>query len=155
MKDAYYVDSSALVKRYVTEIGTDWIRSLVVPAGGNLLLTSRVTIVEIRSALARRSREGGVSSEEHVLALEALRTHSLAQYHLVEFDASVAELASELLERHPLRAYDAVQLASALAVTQVMTDAGLPAPRFLTADERLLEIASAESLPTDNPNRHP
>lgn len=155
MKVAYYLDASALVKRYVTEIGTGWIRTLVAPADANLLLTSRVTIVEIRSALARRRREESVSSEEHTFALDALRAHSLAQYRLIEFDASVADLAGDLLERYPLRTYDAVQLASVLTVTAVVTDAGLPAPSFLTADDRLLEIADAEGLPTDNPNRHP
>jgi predicted nucleic acid-binding protein len=154
MTTAYYLDASALVKRYVTEVGTSWIRDLVIPAAANLLLTSRVTIVEIRSALARRRREGNVSAEEHTFVIEALRAHSLAQYRLVEFDASVADLAGDLLECYPLRAYDAVQLASALTIARVVADVHLPAPRFLTADDRLLEIAEAEGLPTDNPNRH-
>jgi len=155
MKTVYYLDASALVKRYVTEVGTGWIRDLVIPAGANLLLTSRVTMVEIRSALARRRREGSVSTAEHAFAIEALRAHSLAQYRLVEFDVSVADLAGDLIERYPLRAYDAVQLASALTVARVVADAHLPAPIFLTADDRLLEIAEAEGLPTANPNHHP
>lgn len=155
MKTVYYLDASALVKRYVTEVGTGWIRDLVIPAGANLLLTSRVTMVEIRSALARRRREGSVSTAEHAFAIEALRAHSLTQYRLVEFDVSVADLAGDLIERYPLRAYDAVQLASALTVARVVADAHLPAPIFLTADDRLLEIAEAEGLPTANPNHHP
>ena len=51
-------------------------------------------------------------------------------------------------------AYDAVQLASALLITRTVTDAGLTAPTFLAADDRLLDAAQAERLPTDNPNWH-
>ena len=138
----------------MTEVGTDWIRSLVAPAGGNLSLISRVTTVEVRSALARRKREGAISLDEHFFALEALRTHSLTQYRFVELDASVANLAGDLLERHPLRTYDAVQLASALIIARTLTRTGLAAPVFLTADDQLLDIARAEGLPADNPNWH-
>lgn len=151
MRATYYFDSSALVKRYVTEVGTDWVRSLVAPTGGNLSLTSRVTIIEVRSALARRRRGGDILQD---FALEALRVHSISQYRLVELDASVAGLAGDLLERHPLRAYDAVQLASALIIARALTGTGLAAPTFLTADDRLLEVAQAEGLPSDNPNWH-
>ncbi len=154
MKAAYYLDSSALVKRYVAETGTDWIRSLVTSVGADLLITSRITLVEVRSALARRRREGSVSVDEHAFALKALRAHSLAQYRLVEFDASVAALAGDLLDHYTLYAYDAVQLALALLITRIVTDASLTAPTFLAADDRLLDAAQAERLPTDNPNWH-
>jgi len=60
-----------------------------------------------------------------------------------------------LLERHPLRAYDAMHLASAL-LTQTELEANrLPPLIFLTADDRLLDVAQAEGMKTDNPNRHP
>ena len=155
MRATYYFDSSALVKRYVTEVGTEWVRSLVTPAGGNLSLTSCVTTIEVRSALARRRRDGAILQDEHTFALEALRVHSLSQYRLVELDASVASLAGDLLERYPLRAYDAVQLASVLIIARALTGTGLTAPIFLTADDRLLDVARAEGLPADNPNWHP
>jgi predicted nucleic acid-binding protein len=155
MRATYYFDSSVLVKRYVTEVGTDWVRSLVAPTGGNLSLTSRVTIIEIRSALARRRRDGDILPDEHTFALEALRVHSISQYRLVELDASVASLAGDLLERYPLRAYDAVQLASALIIARALTGTGLAASTFLTADDRLLDVARAEGLLADNPNWHP
>lgn len=68
---------------------------------------------------------------------------------------SVAERARTLLERHVPRAYDAIQLASALAATDALESAGLAAPIFLAADDRLLDAARAEALVTDNPNIHP
>jgi predicted nucleic acid-binding protein len=67
----------------------------------------------------------------------------------------VIECAGQLLDRHSLRAYDAVQLASALVASRALADAALPLPVFLSADNDLLVIAQAEGLPTDNPNLHP
>ena len=51
-----------LVKRYVTETGSDWIRALTDPAARNPLVIARVTWVEVLSALARRQREGSITS---------------------------------------------------------------------------------------------
>ncbi len=62
------------------------------------------------------------------------------------------ELAGLLLLVHPLRAYDAVQLASAMLAQFRLETASLV---FLTADDRLLTAAAAEGLLTDNHNLHP
>jgi predicted nucleic acid-binding protein len=48
----YYLDSSALVKRYVAETGSAWLQSIVAPATGHLLLTSRITTVEVAGVKA-------------------------------------------------------------------------------------------------------
>lgn len=45
MMTTYYLDTSALSKRYVQEIGTAWVRALVAPAAGHTLLTARITLV--------------------------------------------------------------------------------------------------------------
>jgi hypothetical protein len=52
----YYLDTSALSKRYVEETGSNWVRTLVLPEAEHTLLTARITMVEIYSALARRKR---------------------------------------------------------------------------------------------------
>ena len=67
----YYLDSSALSKRYVQEKGTLWISSLVDPRAGNTLLIARITMVEIFSALARRGRENPESTAEFHIAAQA------------------------------------------------------------------------------------
>ena len=64
-------------------------------------------------------------------------------------------LISTDLRAHTLRAYDAVQLTSALITNETLQRTGQPALIFLSADERLLEAAHKENLPTDNPNLHP
>lgn len=150
----FYLDTSALSKRYVQESGTGWIRSLVSPTAGHALLTARITMVEIYSALARRKREGSVPAADCDIAAQAFTAHSANDYEFIELDMNVVILARDLLERHPLRAYDAVQLASALIANQALQAAQLAPLSFLSADERLNAVAAAEGLAIDNPNLH-
>ncbi|GAB4409889.1 MAG: type II toxin-antitoxin system VapC family toxin [Anaerolineae bacterium] len=151
----YYLDTSALSKRYVQEIGTVWVRTLVAPTAGHTLLTARLTMVEVYSALARRQREGSVPVADYAIAAQAFTIHSATEYEFVELDLKVITLARDLLERHPLRAYDAVQLASALIANQALQAAPLPPLIFLSADDRLNLVAATEGLTVDNPNLHP
>ena len=151
----YFLDSSALVKRYVTEIGSTWIRALTTPDARNPLIIARITWVEVLSALARRQREGSLTSDDVAQAIRAFRYDMNMQYQVSELDPPLAEAAGELVTQHPLRAYDAVQLASALRVQSDLVRTEAPALTFLTADDRLVAVAHAEGLLTDNPNHHP
>ena len=81
----YYLDTSALIKRYVAEQGSQWVEAVVSEPDDALLLTSRVTMVEVWSALARRKREASISSQDHADALAAFHEDCLAPYHFVEF----------------------------------------------------------------------
>ncbi|MEP7189513.1 MAG: type II toxin-antitoxin system VapC family toxin [Roseiflexaceae bacterium] len=148
----YYLDTSALSKRYVQEAGTAWIRALINPTAGHTLLLARITMVELYSALARRRREGTVKIEDYIVATQAFAAHSATGYEFVELDLHVVELAQTLLERHPLRAYDALQLASAVVANKAITSANLAALVFLSADTQLNMIAMAEGLVIENPN---
>ncbi len=155
MVSVYFLDSSALVKRYVAETGTAWIQRVTDLSTGNQLIIARITWVEVTSALARREREGALSSDAVSRGIDTFRYDLDVQYQVVEFDRALAEAAGRLVIKHPLRAYDAVQLASAQRVQVAF--AGLEAPPFifLTADDRLLATARAEGLSADNPNSHP
>jgi predicted nucleic acid-binding protein len=150
----YYVDSSVLVKRHVREMGTEWFRALVNSNAGNLMITSRISMVEVYSALSRRRRESVLTIEDYGQLAADFTSICLAEYQLVELTDVVVEQARALFSRHPLRAYDAVQLASALLTQETLLDAGLPPLVFLTADARLLSAAQAEGLTIDTPKAH-
>jgi predicted nucleic acid-binding protein len=151
----YYLDASALVKRYVDEVGSDWLQATIVHTQPALLFTSRMTIVEVISAFARRAREGSLSSEEFATARDAFRGDCLNEYQIMPPMMTVIDLACTLLEQHPLRAYDAMHLATALGAQQFLTAQSYPPLTFLSADERLNHAATAEGLEVDNPNHHP
>ena len=52
----YFVDSSALVKCYVREAGTSWVRRLTRQGTSNYVDLARITVVEVTSAIARRRK---------------------------------------------------------------------------------------------------
>ena len=62
--------------------------------------------------------------------------------------------AQRLLENYPLRAGDAIQLASALLANAQLQSANLPALIFLASDARFLTAANSEGLQTDDPRNH-
>ena len=57
---AYFLDTSAVVKRYIQETGTAWVRSIADPAAANLIYLARITDVEMTSAVVRRRRGGNL-----------------------------------------------------------------------------------------------
>ena len=152
---AYFLDSSALVKRYVSETGSAWIQLLTDSQTGNLLFIARITWVEVISAFARRQREGSLTSADVALVIQTFRSDLNTQYQVIELDAKLAVSAGQLVNQYPLRAYDAVQLASVLRIQPAFTTTQSTSLIFLTADNRNSAIAGALGLLTDNPNHHP
>jgi uncharacterized protein len=111
---AYFLDTSGLVKRYVAEIGTAWVTSIMAPAAGNLLHVSRLTGVEVVSALARRARARSLSAAHAAAAKARFQADFTTRFHIVGITVALVKQAMALAEAHGLRGYDAVQLAAAL-----------------------------------------
>jgi uncharacterized protein len=151
----YYADSSVLVKRHVNETGSGWFRALADPATGNVILTSRVSVIEVYSAFNRRVREARLSRVDYAQLAADFASIYGAEYQIIELTVAITDRARVLLEQHALRAYDAIQLASALITREVLQAAGLRAPVFLAADDCLLNAARSEGLAIDNPNVYP
>lgn len=151
----YYLDTSALVKRYVDEAGSSWLRALTTPDQNALLFISRMTIVEVISAFARRLRDGSLTREEFAAARDAFQGDCLDEYRVMPPTLEIVNMACALLERHPLRAYDAIHLSTALKAHQFLQSEGQLSLTFLSADDRLNQCAATEGLAVDNPNLHP
>ena len=64
---AYFLDSSALIKRYVQERGTAWIRASIDPAAGHQIFAARLALVEVAATLARQARAGNLTVAEAAL----------------------------------------------------------------------------------------
>jgi uncharacterized protein len=147
---AYFLDTSTAVKRYVLETGTPWVQALTDQTAGHFLFVARIIDVEMTAAIARRRRLGSVTPAEAGQALIAFRQDFAQQYRIVEITVPLLQQASQLAERHVLRAYDAVQLAAALEI-----HAADPSLTLLSADAELNAAALAEGLSVDDPNMHP
>lgn len=135
-----YFDSSAWAKRYLFEPGTDEVMRFVQQAS---VATSRLTVVETASGIARRLREGGITVTESERMLAGLESDA-AGILLIEVDGYVCRIAVEVLRRHALRAGDAVQLASALHLLRRLARE----VEFICFDQRLNAAARSEGLLT-------
>ncbi|MEW6668332.1 MAG: type II toxin-antitoxin system VapC family toxin [Thermodesulfobacteriota bacterium] len=151
----YYLDTSALIKRYVDEAGSDWLRATVSRRGSASILVANLAIVEVTSALMRRVRDGSLTSTDYASLQSAFRNDLMMEYSLMNVVDNTINRAKSLIEQHPLRGYDAVHLATALVANEQLVLHNLSPIIFLSADDRLNDAASAEGLAVDNPNNHP
>lgn len=151
----YFMDSSALVKRYVTETGTNWIKSIVNPLSGNHIHIARITGAEVVSALSRRMRGSSITAAAGSAAIAEFRSHFANEYVTLDITTSLIESAISLAETHALRGYDAVQLAAALEVNIDSMALGMASTTLISADADLNAAATAEGLAIDDPNTHP
>ena len=149
-----YLDTSALVKRYITETGSRWIRSLL-NGPAVYTFTSQLTTVEGACAFARRRREGYLAADEQRQVLEMLFYELNHRYSTLRVTPQLIDIACRLADRWPLRAFDAVHLAAAWLLNQNLLTSGHAPLTFVCADIRLLDIAQSEGMLTENPNDHP
>jgi len=150
----YYLDSSAIVKRYIVEPGSNWVSRLFAPTAGHVLNTVRVTGAEIIAAFALRARTGTLTVADAQTAALQFRAEYRTRYRIVEVTEALIDLAMALAERHGLRGYDAVQLAAGLELNSLRSSLPLAALTFVSADDRLNAVANAEGLLVENPNHH-
>jgi predicted nucleic acid-binding protein len=148
-----FLDSSALAKRYLPEQGTTWLREQI--TNTESVIVSRLTSVEVMSAVARRRREGAISVELFDNIRRLLEKHFLQSYTVIDVNEQVVHDATNFLSSYSLRAYDAVQLATARIVNARLIANQLFPIRFVCGDIRLLQVAIAEGMFTDNPNEYP
>ncbi|MCX6048957.1 MAG: type II toxin-antitoxin system VapC family toxin [Chloroflexi bacterium] len=149
------MDSSALVKRYLPELGSHWVANLTDQQNEHIINIAEVTQVEVAAALAARQRApDGISRQLRDSAVNILAQHCKLEYNLVAMSPYVIDRAVNLTQRYRLRGYDAVQLATALVVNAVLFAANNTALIFVTADKDLLKAAKAEGLTAENPNNY-
>lgn len=149
-----FVDSSVLVKRYLTEAGSDWVASMLDPMAGHTIIVATITQVESAAALAARHRSGAITQDERDALVDLLALHFDTEYQQIAIDEAVLGRAVALTQTHRLRGYDAVQLAAAVIVYAQYEAAGLPGFTLLAADDAINVAARNEGLIAENPNAH-
>lgn len=134
-----YVDASALVKRYVTEVASPEVVALT--TGAEAVATTLITRVEVAAALARAVRAGVL---DDVGGRRAQRRFSREWPDMMRVPVTEALVAraEALAWAHGLRGYDAVQLAAALTWQDVLGREIVLA----TFDRRLWEAAPQAGL---------
>jgi predicted nucleic acid-binding protein len=129
-----FFDTSALTKRYVEEQGSDQVRALCAEA--DALGLSVLVLPELISTLCRLVREGQLSAGDYRSLKSAVHV-DLSDADLCDLSQDAFEQAIRCLERHPLRALDALHVGSALVYQPDL---------FVSADRRQVVAAGHEGL---------
>jgi predicted nucleic acid-binding protein len=102
----HFLDSSALLKRYRDETGSQWMLDL--SKTPDRLIVARLAHVEVTAAIVRRGRQSAESFHEVALALAALDSDMANEFQVVEFSEPLVFRAIKLAQAHSLRAADAI-----------------------------------------------
>lgn len=136
-----YLDTSALVKLYVSESGSRALRAYA--SKSEALATSVVAYAEARAAFARLLRSGRTIPRQHVRRLRRLNL-DWDDYLRVELTPELVREAGDLAEVHALRGFDSIHLASGLWLKERTTSALV----FAAYDRRVLAAASQAGMTT-------
>lgn len=135
-----YVDTSALIKRYVEEDGSGRVNELWDGSAG--IATSVVAFAEMIAALNRKRRESVLSTAEYTRTAAAFKS-DYRRLVLVPVSAGLNERIEMLTRKHTLRGFEAIHLASAL----VIRNNGKVETGFACYDRILNEAALNEGFP--------
>jgi len=144
----YYLETSALVKLYVYEIGTEPLLALTTAEPPHRFAISSLAQVEFRAAIRRRQRAGEVRPLEADRQVQAFTEHSQGVFVVQPLTDSVLDIALLLVDAYALKGYDAVQLAGYLSLRSVT---GGEEPIFVCADKSLLAAARSEGCAVLDP----
>jgi len=148
----YFFDTSALVKHYHVEAGTDLVDQVIDEVGAELLI-ARLTLAEVISAFAFKVRTAEFDPAEFARLRALFATHIAHRRYRVfrllnaHFDGARDLIADHGLHRQ-IRTLDALQLSVALHIHQLT-----PIDYFVCNDQRLCEIAALEGLRVVNPEK--
>lgn len=148
-------DTSAIVKLYVPERGSQYVRQIA--ANGGIVIAA-ITLVEFASALRRRTTPGDLTTDQRDAAYRRFLADA-REFSLVEVTDVVRTEAARLLLDEPrivgrLRGFDAVQLATARVWFEALQPINIEPGAFIVADSALRDAAVALGLPVDNPEEH-
>lgn len=158
---SYFFDTSALVKRYHREPGSDWVMAACNNRAKSSIFISHVAYVEGIAAFRRLGRINGYHHSFVDTMVQTFRrdfatsdpTRSKPRYIIIPVSPGILELAASLCDTYwqarpaPLRSLDAIQLACGITATKLAADS----IRFVTSDIRLGSIAPSEGLSVVNP----
>jgi len=145
----YFFDTSAIVKRYHREDGSDFIDRLFTEADAEFVI-SDISIIEFYSALSLKVRVGEID-EENFMSLRKLFSQDIKRgiYEVAEFSNAEKLESTKLLlkyaKKHSLKTLDAIQLSVVKSINEPEVKA------VVCADEKLCKIIALEGFSVINP----
>ena len=147
MKATYFCDTSAIIKLYHAEIGTEYAESIFSDKQC-ILIISELTLVEFDSSVSKKVRTGDITESAKNEAIKNFKMDCQNRFFVNPLDSRIIRSARKIINKYgnklSIRTLDALQLGSCLAEEQE----GL---HFVCADSRLNKICKLEGVSTINP----
>lgn len=137
-----FFDTSALIKKYIIENGSDKVDDLMNKADS--IFVSSITEIETYSTLKRLLVEKAISNNDYEILKNELNI-DYPYFNQVPFDVDISNNAKLLIEKYQLKTLDSIQLGSVLNVNGQID-------YFIVCDGKLLKSARKEKLKVINPN---
>lgn len=146
----FFLDSNTVIKYYIREPGSDWVRGIVNDPSNTCIICT-ISFVEVASALAQMQRSERFGKQLMRRAFANFRQDvQRGLFFTHPIDIGTLEFAAELAMRHPLKGFDATQVASAILGEEIIDTTVV----FVSGDKQALTAAKAEGLTVDNPFQH-
>ena len=139
----YYLETSALVKLYIREPGSERLLRLAARVNNHRFVVLALSRVEMHSAIRRRQREGDIDTAIADRLLSQFEQHLESRFIRQVLNDQLIDLATSLVKRNALRAHDSVQLAGCLMLKE---NSAADEPSFVCSDQHLLQAAVNEGL---------
>jgi predicted nucleic acid-binding protein len=142
-----YLDSSAIVKRYFKEKGSNAVITRAAEPNQEIF-TSVLSFAEVQSTIARKHREMQITSQEFTRLRESFESDWTILFTAIELNLETMGTLPKLVELYPLKAGDAIQLSTAIWLNEGIRSTPLLAPKrssnlaWLTELWRLLRTSA-------------
>ena len=140
-----FFDTSALVKRYYEEDGSEKVDELIEDEESTVVISS-LSVIETTSAFRRKHNQGEIAQDTMNQLLSIFFEEAIEDFVIVPIDESFMEYSFDLTLTEDLRTLDSLQLSAALTVNQEDLN-------FVSADRKLNTVAEEQGLETRNPQK--
>ncbi len=132
----FFFDTSALIKRYIVENGSEKVDNLFKTA--SQIIISPVTKIETCSTINRLKVENAISKEDYSRLNKEIQ-YDFRYFKVLSFNQEIESQSIYLIEKHQLKTLDSIQLASCLSQRDFIDD-------FIVSDKRLKQAAKNERI---------
>ena len=152
MANSFYVDASALAKRYIPEPGSALVNAILDAVPPGRLIVLNIGMGEIVSILVRKRNAGVISQAYFDQAIANFETEIIrsADVNKASVPSRLVTGSLPLIVAHSINSTDAITLKSALAIARRLRAAGDDLA-LVASDQRLLRAAQADGLLRFNP----
>ncbi len=148
-----YFDSSALIKHYVHEAGSEIIEHKLQDEqkASRPVFTSVLTFAEIQAALSRRAKDNSLAPREYARARTKFESDWVLGLSPIDLRPGVLSIVRGVVDQFVLKGADVVHLASAIWLRDLATLNVKEAVFFLSSDKKLVKAAAKSHLEVFNP----